>query len=626
MFQEDIISNTLRHISESIDSGHFLDVETELVELKDLSTGDNWKSLKETICAFLNTKGGYIICGVRERYKSYTITGFERNNEPKLVTEISSKSFISDKDLPVDVNANITFRYENLKGYTIAIIEVSPLSEDLKYIKFNGYFFERVLTRDQKIPESKLNQHKEYKTELEYSKEITAVKNASIEDLDLEKINQFILRINYSSKKETIKKDLEDAVEFLKRRYCIDAVTNEITTLGLLLFGKDPFQKLQYRAEIDCYFETGDTISRDKLYLQDDVLNLIDGAFKFVWGHIKIGRTYSGGGRSEPEYPEKLIRETINNAIAHRDYTIDKFITLKINPGESFEIRNPGSFKEKMLVIFDDLEKNLKIRRLIPGLPETKNPKLANILKAFDKIESQGIGMATLVTECLDNKINVPYYELSIDSVSLVIPSGKLLDDETLFWLESYNNYINEKLGEIVSDDHKVVLAYLYKSEILNRKDFYTILLSRNNNHLDVIQDLEACNLIYKVGLENNIRTTIYFLNRDLVKVDFSDDIKALFEKVELNSHPQIKIFNQKWEEIDKTVKIVLNIIYRYSKYNLRSIKPSEITPEVYRKLHGNQIIPTTYESLGRKVRKICGDLEKTGLLEKPDGKGYIFK
>ena len=38
MFQEGIISNAIQLISESIKSGHFLDVETELIELKDLST------------------------------------------------------------------------------------------------------------------------------------------------------------------------------------------------------------------------------------------------------------------------------------------------------------------------------------------------------------------------------------------------------------------------------------------------------------------------------------------------------------------------------------------------------------------------------------------------------------
>jgi ATP-dependent DNA helicase RecG len=62
----------------------------------------------------------------------------------------------------------------------------------------------------------------------------------------------------------------------------------------------------------------------------------MEDAFLFVWGHIKVGRSYVGGGRSEPEFPKKLVREIINNAIAYRDYTVNKFITLKIHSLSSF--------------------------------------------------------------------------------------------------------------------------------------------------------------------------------------------------------------------------------------------------------------------------------------------------
>jgi ATP-dependent DNA helicase RecG len=625
MLQSNIIKETLEIIGKSIQSNQFIDVETSIVELKDLSGGKDWISLKESICAFLNTKGGYVVCGVKERNKSYTLTGFNRNNEFNL-TQLTRETFQNDKNQFIVLDDYITLDFVLLQEKTIAVIEVLPLSEDLKYVKFGETYYERVLTRDQVLPKPKLVQHQEYKQELEYSKEISAVKDATIDDLDLDKINQFIIKINITGRKETVKKDLADAMDFLKRRYCVDAATGQITTLGLLLFGKEPFQKLQYRAEVDCYFETGNSIGRDKEYLQDDVLNLIEGSFRFVWGHIKVGRSHIGGGRSEPEYPEKLIRETINNAIAHRDYTIDKFITIKINPGESVEIKNPGSFKEKMLIVLEETQEHPPIKRIIPGVPETKNPKLANILKAFDKIESQGIGMATLVSECLDNQINVPYYDLNIDTVSLVIPSGKLLDEETLFWLTTYEKYISEKLGESLSDGYRAVLAYLYKTELLNRRGFYTILLSRSNNHLEVIQQLQQSGLIHEIKTDKTLFDPIYLLHNDLRQNDFSGVIKEYFTKNVNNHSSQLQFVAPTWDELDRTTKSILNIIYRYTRFNSQSIKPSEITPELYRKLHGKDINPKTYESLGRKVRKICADLSMQGILEKPDGKSYTFR
>ena len=596
-------------IETTLSSGQFQDNEDPFVELKDLSSGNEWTSLKETVCAFLNTNGGYVICGIRERNKQYSFPGFDRNNEGRII-ELRSKFFKNDNDVLPDLSDNIEFDYRNVLGKTLAVINVRPLSEDLKYLKFDGVYYERVLTQDKVIPQTKIIQHREYKSELEYSKEINPVANARLDDLDIQKINQFIIKVNATGRKETVKKDLHDAADFLRRRYCINA-EGAVTVLGLLLFGKEPFQYLEYRAEVDCYFETGNDIGRDKRIYQDDVINLMNDAFSFVWGHIKVGRSYIGGGRSEPEFPEKLVREVVNNAFAHRDYVANKFITIKINPGEGIEIKNPGSFKQKMLIT--DTSTKSEIRRIISGVPETKNPKLANVLKAFDKIESQGIGMATLVSVCLENQIDVPYYDLSVpDTISLVIASGKLMDDETQRWINSFYGYLSERLEGKMTQEHELVLAYLLKSERLNQKRLYTILLSPSNNHFDVLSDLKQSGLVIEHPAASSEKTPVYILDKELTLVDFSKQIE--------------KQTGKSLTGLDDAQKKVLNIVYRYNHYNHQSIKPNVITPELYAQLHGNEIEPTTYESLGRKVRKICGDLLKADMLSKKDDKSYEIK
>ena len=607
--KNDLLNRIILGLETTRSSGQFQDIEDSFVELKDLSSGNEWTSLKETVCAFLNTNGGYVICGIRERNRQYSFPGFDRNNEGRII-ELRSKFFKNDNDVLPDLSDNIDFDYRNVLGKTLAVITVRPLSEDLKYLKFDSVYYERVLTQDKVIPQAKLIQHREYKSELEYSKEINPVANARLDDLDIQKINQFIIRVNATGRKETIKKDLQDAADFLRRRYCINA-EGAVTVLGLLLFGKEPFQYLEYRAEVDCYFETGNDIGRDKRIYQDDVINLMDDAFSFVWGHIKVGRSYIGGGRSEPEFPEKLVREVVNNAFAHRDYVANKFITIKINPGEGIEVKNPGSFKHKMLIT--DTSTKSEIRRIISGVPETKNPKLANVLKAFDKIESQGIGMATLVSVCLENQIDVPYYDLSVlDTISLVIASGKLLDDETQRWINSFYGYLSERLDGKMTQEHELVLAYLLKSERLNQKRLYTILLSPSNNHFDVLSDLKQSGLVIEHPAASSEQTPVYVLDKELTLVDFSKQIE--------------KQTGKSLTGLDDAQKKVLNIVYRYNHYNKQSIKSNVITPELYAQLHGKEIEPTTYESLGRKVRKICGDLLKAEMLSKKDDKSYEIK
>jgi hypothetical protein len=337
----------------------------------------------------------------------------------------------------------------------------------------------------------------------------------------------------------------------------------------------------------------------------------MDDAFSFVWGHIKVGRSYVGGGRSEPEFPERLVREVVNNAFAHRDYVANKFVTIKINPGESLAIKNPGTFKQKMLIT--DTSTKDEVRRIISGVPETKNPKLANVLKAFDKIESQGIGMATLVSVCLENQIDVPYYDLSIpDTISLVIPSGKLMDDETQRWINSFYGYFSRRLDGKITREHELVLAYLLKSERLNQRRLYTILLSPSNNHFDVLLDLKRSGLILEHPSASSEQTPVYVLDKELTLIDFTKQIE--------------KQTGKSLTGLDDTHKRVLNIVDRYNHYNNQSIKANVITPELYAQLHGKEIEPTTYESLGRKVRKICGELLKADILAKKSDKSYEIK
>jgi hypothetical protein len=69
---------------------------------------------------------------------------------------------------------------------------------------------------------------------------------------------------------------------------------------------------------------------------------------------------------------------------------------------------------------------------------------------------------------------------------------------------------------------------------------------------------------------------------------------------------------------------MVLNIVYRYDHYNRQSLKPNLVTPELYFRLYGKAMGPTTCESLGRKVRKICRALAERGLLARKADKSYV--
>ncbi|MEM6316575.1 MAG: RNA-binding domain-containing protein [Bacteroidota bacterium] len=64
MLKSEEIKEVILKIEKSITNNIFIDVEKTKIELKDLSSGKEWTSLKETICAYLNSDGGVVICGV----------------------------------------------------------------------------------------------------------------------------------------------------------------------------------------------------------------------------------------------------------------------------------------------------------------------------------------------------------------------------------------------------------------------------------------------------------------------------------------------------------------------------------------------------------------------------------
>ena len=151
----DFLRDKLYTIDKSLKIGIFEDVEDEKLELKDLSTGSEWTSLNESVCAFLNTNGGYVICGVRERDKKYNLSGFNKNNEGKLI-ELRTKFFKTDNDILLDLSDFIDFEYTDLYGKTVAIIHIRPVSEDLKFLKFDDKFYERVLSSDKIVSKNRL--------------------------------------------------------------------------------------------------------------------------------------------------------------------------------------------------------------------------------------------------------------------------------------------------------------------------------------------------------------------------------------------------------------------------------------------------------------------------------------
>lgn len=603
------IEKILSEIEYCIESGTFKKLEHDKLELKDNSHHTSeWKEVHKTTCAFLNTSGGIILIGIYEDEKDgkFVISGYDKRNENK--TKDIAKVFTDELKHLLDLSEYFTaFEVHNILGKEVLAIYIEEIPEDKKYVYYEGAAYERQITGDHKIKSNKIAAQADYKQEILNAKELQPVINTSLNNLDVNKLNEYIHLLNKDVITESIKSDIESSKSFLVRKG-FTTHSFQPTILGVLVCAKNIDDLLGSRSQIDCYVDTGIKIADNKKILKDNILPLMEKGINFILQNIQVGVGIESGGKSIPEYPIRLIRESVNNSLAHRDYGIIKFTNINIIPNKHIEIRNPGRFKAQL--ILQDIDGAIPLRRIIPGNSKPNNPRLAEILKVFDRWEGKGLGMSTLTNECLANNIDLPYYKFhSNDELSLYIRKGRLLDEKMESLINAYAGYIEKKLnGEKVTLEQKLVLSYFYKSEIENKNDRYTILLTKDNNHLAAINSLEDSGLIFKHSISTELNS-LYIIDRQLFKKDFIFELR--------------KLFGADFDALSKEGREVLTCIFEFNNYSKDMYPSANVIGNTLWAKSENANVLAGYEDFKRRVRKFVNQMEKRGIIIRVDNKPY---
>lgn len=610
----DPIATLLRKLADCISQGTYVPLETDKYELKDNShSATDWKEVHKTVNAFLNTNGGVVVIGVHEDTgaKKYVFKGYDARNESK-VKEIPGK-FTGEEGNKLQLEAYFPpFEIREFLDGHLLLLFVEALPADEKYAYLNGKAYERMLTGDHVLSENKIQLHREYKQQIRDARELTVVPQATIDDLDVDKLNQYIYLLNRIKKTETQKASLGEALSFFVRKKMIRE--NSPTLLGMLTCGRNPEDFVFNKCQVDCYVDqpSKELVARSRKMLRDTVINLMEDAERFVLQNIETGISTERGGQAVYEYPLGLIRESVNNALAHRDYGVDRFITIKVVPKKQLEIRNPGRFKQQLLVVHDANSQH-PVFRIVASDPQPNNPRLADVLKVFNKWEGQGIGMATLTDACLNNEIDLPYYLFhSKDELSLVIPSGKLLDGKMEVLFELYGGYIASMLRyTAITEEQKIVLSYIYKSQLANQDRRYTVLLTKDNNHLDAIRSLLQAGLI-TIHPKSDSINPIYVIESKLFKNDFNEEL--------------LQLFGDAFLELGSEYQQVLGAIYQANNFSEDKYPSANKIGDTLWQLQGKKHILEGFENHKRKVRYMVSRLEKsTFILKIADKPNYAI-
>jgi ATP-dependent DNA helicase RecG len=336
----------------------------------------------------------------------------------------------------------------------------------------------------------------------------------------------------------------------------------------------------------------------------------MESSLGYLLRNIQVGVSVQEGGMNQPQYPNALLRETVNNALAHRDYQLNRQVILAIRPGKHIEICNPGTFRKRLLI--EEPDEPIPLRRILPEA-KPRNPKLADVLRVYRKWEGRGIGMATLVNLCLQNHIDLPYYRLRSEEVCLYLCTGRLLDEHMKRLFQSFDGYIEQRLfGNPLTKEQQLVLSYLIKSEWSNEKLGYTILLTPDNNHFTALQELERSKLVLK-HTKSTTNYPIYIADRVLMNRGYLTDLREMF--------------GPGFDALESLPKQVMSIVYRYNNYSrARVVSAKQASYSLWYEGGGASGDIEEFDSFYRKVRYAFNKLQERGYVKKKEQtRGYLL-
>ena len=177
---------------------------------------------------------------------------------------------------------------------------------------------------------------------------------------------------------------------------------DEISRAMILLFGKNP-QRFFPSADVRVAVLRGGSLMIDSRVIQGNLISQIDEVQAFVRRSIKVRFEISGKPERDEywDYPLDALRETITNAICHRDYGIANDIQIKIFE-DHLRVWNPGRlpFDMPMSLLMDPDHSSRPRNRII-----------AQVFYDMKLIERYGSGIDRIAAACRDNGNALPEWK-----------------------------------------------------------------------------------------------------------------------------------------------------------------------------------------------------------------------
>ena len=427
---------------------HREDQETELkVELT--------KDIKKEIVAFANTNNGTIYIGIDDNGK---IVGLKQAEK-----DLEALSGMIREGIKSDLTLYTKIYIERVEDKDIIIVKVSEAPNKPYYLSDKGLKSSGVYLRHGNVS-VQANEEVIKKLLIESNSNSFENNVSNIQDLHFEYLKNIFKNHNIEIDDNKFK-----ALNIVN-------LNNEYTNLGLLLSDECP-----YSIKCAIFNGTNKLEFRDRKEFTGSVLKQVNDTFEYLDLYNKTKGKIVGLERIDTkDYPEYALRESLLNAVIHRNYNFTGSILVSLFD-DHFEITSLGG-----------LVKGISIEDLYNGVSESRNPNLANIFYRLKYVESFGTGIGRIIES---------YKEYDKDPL--------ILNTENTFKVTLYNvNYVKENNIKILPTNltqEEQIIEYLKKNSKINRLIVESLLDVSKTRANDILNKMINDNILIQTGTGKNI-------------------------------------------------------------------------------------------------------------------------
>lgn len=391
--------------------------ENEVVEFKEASNNYNFNDIGKYFSALGNE------ANIRGKNEAWLVFGIS-NKKEILGTNYRSQGSLQNlkREILNGTNERLTF----LEIYTLTIskkrIIVFQIPPAIRGIPttWNGAAYAREHESVCPLPMNKVDLIRS-QIGMDWSKEV--VEEATIDDLDEEAVKK---AIELFAKKQSNKKSAQEVLEKLSKIDVLNkaglTIKGKITRTALLLLGKSEASHYfdGFIPRITWTLYNADNTVKAYEHFDMPMLLAVDKAYSKIrnvkYRYIAAQQTLFPDEVNQ--YEPELIKEIINNCIAHQDYRLRGKINI-----EEFEDKlvfiNEGAF------IPETIEKALE-----PGYkpPYYRNVFLCNAMVNMYMIDTNSMGIPMIYQIQRNKYFPLPTYDLNTVNRVKVTVFGKILD------------------------------------------------------------------------------------------------------------------------------------------------------------------------------------------------------